>query len=194
MFLPVSSSSIDIAHNARLPLVTLDYTYNINGLGGSYRKAFHQMNDLRFADWSVGVRAEIPIGNEAAKAGVQRAILQRLQNLATKSQREQSIRQEIHDAVDRLKQNWQRIIAARHDAIVAGRTWEAEQRQFAVGAGTSTDVLDAAARLADAQSREILAITDYQIAQIDLAFATGTLLGYGKVRWDVRDAGASRSE
>ena len=29
--------------------------------------------------------------------------------------------------------------------------------------------------------REIKAIVDYQVAQIDLAFATGTLLGYTRV-------------
>jgi hypothetical protein len=37
---------------------------------------------------------------------------------------------------------------------------------------------------AEAQSAEILALTEYQIAQVDLAFATGTLLGAAKVRWD----------
>ena len=51
------------------------------------------------------------------------------------------------------------------------------------GARTSTEVLDAAARLAEAQSREIVAVTSYQISQIDLAFATGTLLGRNRVRW-----------
>jgi hypothetical protein len=51
------------------------------------------------------------------------------------------------------------------------------------GSRTSTDVLNAAASLADSQSSEIRALADYQIAQIDLAFATGTLLGAAKVEW-----------
>ncbi|MBT8486322.1 MAG: TolC family protein, partial [Phycisphaerae bacterium] len=120
-------------------------------------------------------------------ARVHRAILQRLQRLATRDLREQAIRQEVFDAVDELSQNWQRIIAARQEAILAGRTYEAEQRQFDVGARTSTDVLDAASRLAEAQTREIVALTDYQITQVDIAFATGTLLGYGRVQWDPID-------
>ena len=41
----------------------------------------------------------------------------------------------------------------------------------------------AATRLAESQFSEIRAITDYQIAQVDLAFATGTLLGAAKVDW-----------
>ena len=183
----MDASTLDFERNRALPLVVLDYTYNVNGLGNTARKAFHQMNDHRFADWAFGLRAEIPLGNEAAEARVHRAVLQRLQRLNSRTAREQSIRQEIHDAVDQLSQSWQRIVAARHDAILAGRVWEGEQRQFGLGERTSTDVLDAAARLADAQSNEIAAMTAYQIAKIDLAFATGTLLGHGRVRWDAID-------
>ena len=39
-------------------------------------------------------------------------------------------------------------------------------------------------RFAEAQSGEILALAEYQIAQVDLAFATGTLLGAAKIRWE----------
>jgi outer membrane protein TolC len=182
--LAIDASTVDYQRNATLPLVTLDYNYSINGLGGSTRDAFDQLPDRSFEDWSLGVSAEIPIGNEAAEARLHRAILERVQRLATKEQRTASIRQEVHDAVDLLQQNWQRILAARQAALLAGRTYEAEQRQFEVGVSTSTDVLDAAARLSDAQLREILALTDYQLAQVDIAFATGTLLGYGRIRWE----------
>jgi outer membrane protein len=59
---------------------------------------------------------------------------------------------------------------------------------------TSTDVLDAQTRLANAQSAEIAAITDYQIAQIDIAFATGTLLGRAGVAWQATSIGQSHGE
>jgi hypothetical protein len=48
-------------------------------------------------------------------------------------------------------------------------------------------VLNAAATLADEQTNEVRALTDYQIAQVDLAFATGTLLGAGKIDWSPGD-------
>ena len=48
---------------------------------------------------------------------------------------------------------------------------------------TATDVLDAATRLADAQSAEIRALTDHEIALVDLAVATGTTLGGAGVLW-----------
>ncbi|MDH7599289.1 MAG: TolC family protein [Sedimentisphaerales bacterium] len=47
----------------------------------------------------------------------------------------------------------------------------------------SIHVLDAQARLADAQSAEIAALADYQISLVDLAYATGTLIGASNVEW-----------
>jgi len=52
---------------------------------------------------------------------------------------------------------------------------------------TSTDVLDAQARLADAQSSEIASLTAYQISQTDLAYAAGMIIGKDRVRWEPRD-------
>ena len=122
-----------------------------------------------------------------AYARLHGALLQRIQRISTREQRRESIRQEVFDAVDRLRQDWQRILAARQEVLLAAETLKAEQNQFDQGASTSTDVLDQATRLADAQLGEIRAVTDYQVTQVDLALATGTLLGYDRVQWDPRD-------
>jgi outer membrane protein TolC len=181
--LAIDASTIDFQKNAALPLVTLDYEYNLNGLDTSWGGANDQIRRSTFTGWTLGLSAEIPIGNEAAKSRINQAILVRLQRLATKDLRRQAILQEVYNAVDLLNQEWQRILAARQATILAGRTYEAERRQFEVGIRTSTDVLDAAARLADAQSSEVRAVTDYEIARVDIAFGTGTLLGHGRVDW-----------
>ena len=44
-------------------------------------------------------------------------------------------------------------------------------------------MLDAQTKLADAKSSEIAALTEYQIAQVDIAFATGNVLGATRVSW-----------
>jgi outer membrane protein TolC len=181
--LAIDASTIDFQRNAKLPQVLVDYNYNFTSLASSYGRAYDQLGDFNFNQWTLGLQAQIPLGNEAAKAQFNQAVLQRLQRLATRELRQTAIRQEVFDALDQLDENWQRILAARQESILAGRTYEAEQRQFEVGVRTSTDVLDAAARLADAQSREVIALAEYQIAQIDIAFATGTLLGHDQVQW-----------
>jgi len=182
--LAIDATSVDFERNATLPQLKLDYTYSTEGLGGSYNDALRESTGTSFADYSVGLTAEIPLGNRAAKARLRRAMLQRLQNLASRDQRELAIRQEVYDALDQLEENWQRILAARQETILAGRTYEAEKRQFEVGLRTSTDVLDAAARLGDGQSREIRALAAYEIAQVNIAFATGTLLGESRLIWN----------
>ncbi|MBX3387003.1 MAG: TolC family protein [Phycisphaeraceae bacterium] len=180
-------STIEFTKNQALPLFTLDYVYSINGLGDSFRRANTQMAHNNFESWTLSLNGQIPIGNEAAKARVQQAILTRLQRLSTRDARMQAIEQEVLNAIDVVELGWKRILAARQAAITAARTLEAEQRQFDAGARTSTDVLDAATRLADAQRAEVRAIADYEIGLVDLGFATGTLLGAAKLAFEPFD-------
>lgn len=172
---------IELAENRALPDVTLDALYRINGLGGNHGQALEIMAENNFEDWRLGLTASMSIGNEAALAGLRRSVITRLQRIATVQARERTIRQEVMQAVDDMASSWQRVLAARERVALATRTLRAEERQFEVGRGTSTDVLDAAARLADAQLSELSAIVDYQLAQVAIAQATGTLLGQARV-------------
>jgi outer membrane protein TolC len=187
-------SSVDYYKNQALPLVTMDYTYRLNGLGAVRSDAYDMMGDRTFTDSIAGLRVTVPLGNEAAKSRLLQAFYQRRQRLVSKENRRTLIEKEVLAAADQLETNWQSILASRQNAILAGRLYEAEKRQFEVGIRTSTDVLDAQAKFANAQSSEIKSLTEYQIAQVDLAYATGMLLGAAKVRWEpsVPDVGASR--
>ncbi len=177
------ASTVDYLKNQALPLVTLGYTYNINGLGATRDKSFDMLNEQRFEDHQMGLQLLVPLGNQAAKSRLLQAFYQRRQRLTTYENRQAVIELEVLNAVDQLEANWQRILASRQNAILAGRLFEAEKRQFELGLGTSTDVLDAQTTFANAQSAEILALTEYQIALVDLSYATGTLLGAAKVQW-----------
>jgi len=178
------ASTIQYQRNQALPVLALGYTYNINGLGPTTHDALDMLLDRRFEDHSVGLQLVVPIGNRAARSALRRAVYTRVQRLSTRKRRELIIQQEVANALDRLEATWQRILASRQRALLAGRNLEAEQRQFELGLRTSTDVLDAQTRLADAQSAEILALTEYQIAQVDLAYATGTTLAASAVEWE----------
>jgi len=183
LHLALDAAQIDVARNQRLPRLDAEAGYGLSGLGGSVSDAWRPVPRRQFDDWSVGLRAEIPIGNEAAEARLRSAKLSRLQRLSSREARTQLVRQEVHDAIDRVRLSWQRIVAARRESELAQRTLEAEQRQFDVGLRTSTDVLDAATRLAEAQQREISALVDHELSQIDLAVSTGTLLGRSRITW-----------
>jgi outer membrane protein TolC len=178
------AASVRVARNAMLPLVSLEYTYNMNGVGGSLDDAFRVARSNDFADHRVGLQVEIPIGNEAARSRLRSAMLRRLQTLATREQRELQIRQEVLNAIDQLEANWQRILAARQRVLAQARVVQVEIRQFEQGLRTSTEVLQAQTDLANAKLSEIASVADYEIAQVDIAFATGTVLGQSRVTWE----------
>lgn len=177
------TSNVAFARNGALPVVTLDYAYSVNGLGPAWDDSFNMISDANFQDHHLGLRMEVPIGNQAARSRLRRALANRMQALASKQQRAATIQQEVYNAIDQLQANWQRIMACRKRVMLAARVLEAEVRQFEQQLRTSTDVLDAQTRLANAQSAEIAAVTEYQIAKVDLAFATGMLLGASRVSW-----------
>lgn len=178
------ASNIELARNQMLPLVTLQALYRLNGLGPNVGESLSTMSENDYEDWSLGVSATVPLGNEAARSRLRRATLERVQRLNTRAARAQLIRQEVLDAIDEVEAGWQRIMAARQSVVLNQRSLDAEQRQFDLGATTSTDVLNASASLAAARLAEIRAVVDYQLAQVDLAAATGTLIGSARLRWE----------
>jgi outer membrane protein TolC len=186
------TANVRVARSDLLPLVTFQYQYQQNGLGKTAGDAFTLLERNRFADHMVGVHLEVPIGNEAARSRLRASLARRLQQLATKEQRNVQIEQEVLNALDSLDLTWQRILAAQKRVILNARLVDAETRQFDLGLRTSTEVLDAQTKLADARSSEILALTDYQIAQVDIAFATGNVLGAARVAWQPTAASTKR--
>ncbi len=177
-------SQIDYLNNQMLPLVTMDYAYHVSGTGPTQDDSYDMLNDKNYENHRIGVSLWVPIGNEAAKNRLRQSLFQKRQRLANKESRKQYIQQEVLNAVDQVETSWQQILAGRQNTLLEGRLYEAEIRQFEQGLRTSTDVLDAQARLALAQSKEIKALADYQISLVDLSYATGTLLGAAKVQWE----------
>ncbi len=171
------ATRIDSARNARLPQLDVTATYRRNGLGNDTESAIRQAMHDDFEDYTLGVSASMPIGNEAANSRLRRALLLRMQRIVDQQSREQTIQQDVLNAIEQIRTDWQRISASRQSVALNARSLSAEQRQFAQGLSTSVDVLEAASRLAAARVGEIAAIADYQIAQVSLAEATGTVLG-----------------
>lgn len=178
-----SLSTIDFMKNQALPLLSLNYDYIVHGLGQTRSDSFGILNDKNFEDHRVRLGLTVPLGNQAARSNLRQAIYRRRQQLATRQMRRALVEQEVLNALDQLEASWQQILANRQSAILDGRLYQAEQRQFELEMRTSTDVLEAQTKFADSQSAEIRALANYQIAAVNLAEATGTLLGAAKIDW-----------
>ncbi|MHC4560037.1 MAG: TolC family protein [Planctomycetota bacterium] len=179
--LAIDELDIELAHNAMLPDLRFNYSYAAQTQAGDAGHALGDFGDNTSDDHSIGLSAIIPLGNRVAKARVERVRLQQLQDQASYARLRQMIQQEVYETARALRNSWRRILAAEKSVDAAYRDYKVEQSQFQLGVRTSTDVLYSATGLADAQLSRIRALAEYEIAQINLARATGTLLGYSQV-------------
>jgi outer membrane protein len=176
--LAADAIKIDLAENAKLPVFVVDFQYGLGERSSTIGSSLAGSFEFDNPQWAIGARAEIPITNDAAEARYRRSLISRLQRTATREQKRLAIRQEVYDAADVLAQNWDALLARRIEVIAAGANYEAQQRLFREGLRNAQDVLVALNKLGMARQKEVKAIASYQVAQIDLAYATGTLLGY----------------
>ncbi|MBN2685947.1 MAG: TolC family protein [Pontiellaceae bacterium] len=176
-----NSSTLQHLRNAKQASLSLTAAYGLRGSGSSRDDAYRGMVDRNSEEYQVGLNLSYPLGNKAAKRDLAGAVLSRAQLIDMQANKEALIRQEVYNALDGLETSRQQILANRQSAIVEGRLYEAEQRQFEISMRTSTDVLEAQSRFADSQSGEYEALANYQIALLELARSTGTLLGAVKV-------------
>jgi outer membrane protein TolC len=179
--LAIEELGLEMARNQILPDLSLSYTYNAGTDAGDIEHALGSFGEKTSDTHSFGLSASIPLGNQAAKARLERARLQQLQNQIGYADFRLSIRKEVYDAVRELNNSWRSILAAEKDVEAALLAYKVEQSQFQIGNRTSTEVLDRAAQLTGAQLGRINALVEYEIAQILLARATGTLLGRSRI-------------
>jgi outer membrane protein len=188
--LTIDDLNIELARNNLLPDLTLSYTYTANTQDASLADTFSKLRGNSFDSHLIGISTSIPLGNRAAKARLQRAKLEKMQDLSSRERYRQIIQQEVYNAISNLEGSWRRILAAEQGVTAAYRDYKVEQSQFQLGLSTSTNVLYIATGLADAQLRRIYAFADYEIAQINLARATGTLLGRERIHIGATDLNA----
>ena len=180
--LAINDMDIALAKNNTLPQLDLGYSYLAGGQSRTMGRAFGEVFDRPSQEHAITLSAAIPLGNQAAEARLRQARLGRIRTQVDRERQSQQIRQEVYEVVDALEQNWRRILAAEQGVGQAFRQYKVEQSQFQLGKRTSTDVLLAASNLANAQLRRISAFADYEVAQVRLAQATGTILGRAAVQ------------
>lgn len=179
--LAIEELDLELTRNAILPDLSLRYSYDARTDAGDIGHALGAFGDKTSDTHFFGLSARIPLGNRAAKARLERARLQQLKNQTDYADYRQSIRQDVYDAVRELNNSWRNILASEKDVEAAYLAYKVEQSKFQAGRQTSTQVLRSASDLAEAQLRRISALAGYEIAQIYLARATGTLLGYSRI-------------
>jgi outer membrane protein TolC len=141
-----------------------------------FDEAFDDIVDREAPTWQLGLTAEYPLGNRAARGEHEKAQLERRQSEKESENLRLSIIVEVNKAARDIRTGLKRIEVTTKSVELAEESLKAERKKLEVGVSTSHDVLEFEEELADARRRAILARLEYAKGLINLARATGVLL------------------
>lgn len=184
------------AKNALLPTLNLFAYYGGSGLGGEQNPnctfqscpppnsippvglggALNQLIDSTAPDKGIGLQLNIPLRNRAAQADQVRAQLEYRQAQMRLQQQENQIRIEVRNAQFSVQQNRAAVESARAAVELGKQSLDAEQKKYALGASTTTLVLQNQRDLTQAESNLVTAMSSYQKSRVELDRVTGATL------------------
>ncbi len=152
-----------------------------NGGPVSYVNALDQMVTSAAPDKGVGLTLSIPLRNRVAQATQVRSELEYRQAQMRLQQTENQVRIEVLNAQFSVTQNRAAVEGAQAAVELGHQSLDAEQKKYALGASTSTLVLQNQSALATAESNLVSAMAAYEKAEIELDRSTGLLLDHSGI-------------
>jgi outer membrane protein TolC len=147
----------------------------------SYGSTLNDLVNSAAPDKGIGATLNIPIRNRQAQALSTRSQLEYRQAQMRLQQLENQVRIEVRNAQFSVTQNRAAVEAAQAAVELAKQSLDAEQKKYALGASTSTLVLQNQSALATAESNLVSAEAAYEKAQVELDRATGLLLEHAGI-------------
>ncbi|MSV27530.1 MAG: TolC family protein [Bryobacterales bacterium] len=151
---------------------------------GGYGTVLTQLFARNFPDYSAGFTLNIPLRNRAAQSDMIRDQLAVRQQEIGLQQLENQIRVDVQNALIGLQQARARYQAATKARVLQEQTLDAEQKKYALGASTIFNVILVQRDLAQAQSAEVAALSNYSKARVEFDRATGQTLPHSSVTVD----------
>jgi outer membrane protein TolC len=175
----ISELNLEVTQDNLKPSLNLSASYSVSGVGGDqyqrdqlggepvliapggYQDGLQAIWDRDTPTWNLSLNFSYPIGNQSAKANLERARLQMKQTeLALKNQ-ELAIVTEVTNAGLAVGDTYLQLQAAQRSREVSERSAEIEQTRFSVGASTNYETTQALDDLRSARLSELRAIINY---------------------------------
>jgi len=146
-----------------------------------YGSTLNRLVDSTAPDKGVGLTLNVPLRNRAAQATQVRSELEYRQAQMRLQQIENQVRIEVRNAQFAVQQNRASVESGQAAVRLGHESLEAEQKKFALGASTSTLVLQNQSALATAESTLVSAMAAYEKSRVELDRATGLLLDHAGI-------------
>ncbi len=147
------------------------------GYGGT----LNQLVNSTAPDKGAGITINIPLRNRAAQATQVRSEFEYRQAQLRIQQIENQVRIEVRNAQFGVQQNRASVASAQAAVDLARQSLDAEQKKYALGASTSTLVLQNQAALTQAEVTLVSAKALYEKAEVELDRAIGLLLDHAGI-------------
>jgi outer membrane protein TolC len=141
----------------------------------------NQLVNSTAPDKGIGVNLTIPIRNRAAQATQVRSEFEYRQAQMRIQQLENQVRIEVRNAQFGVQQNRASVDSAQAAVDLARQSLDAEQKKYALGASTSTLVLQNQAAMTQAEVTLVSAKALYEKAEVELDRAIGLLLDHAGI-------------
>jgi outer membrane protein len=135
--------------------------------------------DSSRATREVGISVKVPIFDGFRREARRAESLSQYRQEKTRTRDlEQQIELDVRLALDSLRSSKAEVQTAEDGLMLAQNEVAQAQRRYQAGVTNSIEVTDAQTRLDRARDNRIGALYDYNLARIDLATATGTIMEY----------------
>jgi len=148
----------------------------------SYGDTLNQLVNSTAPDKGVGITVNIPLRNRAAQSVQLRGEFEYRQAQLRIQQIENQVRIEVRNAQFGVQQNRASVASAQAAVDLAKQSLDAEQKKYALGASTSTLVLQYQSGLTSAEVTLVSAQAAYEKSQLELDRATGLLLDHAGIQ------------
>src|SRR5271166_2723427 len=147
----------------------------------SYGSTLNQLVNSTAPDKGAGIAINIPLRNRAAQSIQLRSEFEYRQAQLRIQQIENQIRIEVRNAQFGVQQNRASVASAQAAVDLARQSLDAEQKKYALGASTSTLVLQNQAGMTTAEVTLVSAKALYEKAEVELDRAVGLLLDHAGI-------------
>jgi outer membrane protein TolC len=149
---------------------------NVTVTRGGFPDALDQVFGFNFPIYQFGLTLRLPIRDRAATANYADAVLAKRQDVLNRRSVEQTIRQQVLNAVSQVESSKASVKLAAVARDLAQKQLDAEQKKYDLGTSVIFFVLDAQTRLVNAEAQLVNTTIQYRRNQITLLRVTGDLL------------------
>ncbi len=149
---------------------------NISVVRGGFVDALDQVFGFNFPIYQFGLTLRLPIRDRAAAANYADAVLTKRQDVLQRRSLEQTIRQQVLNAVSQVESSKASVKLAAVARDLAQKQLDAEQKKYDLGTSVIFFVLDAQTRLVNAEAQLVNTTIQYRRNLINLLRVTGDLL------------------